>query len=261
MDGKHALVCASSQGLGYAAALELARNGARLTLNSRSEEHLAKAKASIEAELGEACPPIQCIAADLSKKEDIEALWETATAEHPIDVLVSNTGGPPPGTFDNFDDAAWQTAFEQLTLSVVRLWRLALPHMREQKWGRLITITSSSAREPIEGLLLSTTMRAGIAGMVRTVSKEEAPNGITINNVCPNLTDTDRLNDLFAAKASREGMAPEEVRSAMIDNLPRKRLTEPSEFAEVVAFLASPSASALSGLSLAIDGAAGRFLL
>jgi 3-oxoacyl-[acyl-carrier protein] reductase len=238
----------------------LARQGCAVVMNSRDEARVSAAAARLREGLGASAPPISHVAANLDAAAEIERLWAGATADGPIDILVSNTGGPPPGTFDQFTDAQWQQAFEGLMLSVVRLWRLALPGMRQRGWGRLLAITSSSAKEPLEGLMLSTAMRAGIAGMVRTLAREEAPHGITVNNVCPSLTATERLEKLFEARAKATGSTPEEVRAAMIKALPRGRLVDPAEFAATVAFLASPAAAALSGLSLTIDAGAGRHI-
>jgi len=258
--GKRALVCASSQGLGYATARSLARRGCSVVLNGRHHDKLLRAAEQLRHELGEDSVEVTVASADLSQPLEIAKLWGQVTQGGPVDILVTNTGGPPPGTFSQFDDSAWQGAFEGLFLSAVRLFRLALPDMRERRFGRLITITSSSAREPLDGLILSTAMRAALAGLVKTLAKEEAKHGITVNNVCPSLTSTERLEKLFEVRAEKAGRTLEEERAVTLATLPRGSFVQPEEFGEVVAFLASPEASALSGLSLNVDAASSKFL-
>jgi 3-oxoacyl-[acyl-carrier protein] reductase len=165
-------------------------------------------------------------------------------------------GGPPSGSFSDLNDADWHSAFENIMMSAVRLARLALPPMREHGWGRIVTITSSSGKEPIPGLMLSNAMRAGVAAIVKTLAREVAADGVTVNNVCPGMTDTQRLNELFAARAKKAGTRALEERETAIGRMPRGRFNSPEEFAAVVRFLCSEEASGVNGVSWFVDGAA-----
>ena len=183
LEGKVALVTAASKGLGRAVATELAREGARVVISSRDEETLSKTAAEIREETG---AEVDYRAANLGNAEDIEALISHAAERFGgVDVLVNNTGGPPAGTFEDFDDEAWQGAFEQILLSLIRCVRGVLPHMRERGGGRIVNIASSSVKQPIENLTLSNTFRAGLAGLAKTLSLEFAPDGILVNTLGP----------------------------------------------------------------------------
>lgn len=250
LKGKTALVTAASRGLGRAIAEKLAEEGARVVMCSRSAERVQEAASEIAGKTG---AEVVGLAADVSKREDIEGVvQETVNRWEKIDILLCNAGGPPGGTLESFDDAAWQKAFETNLLSVVRLVRTALPHMPQG--GRILAIASSSVKQPIPGLILSNTMRAGVAGLMKTLAEELGPRGILVNTVCPGRIDTDRVRELDQAKAGTEGIPAENVRRSFEAAIPLGRYGRPEEFARVVAFLASEANTYVTGSTLLIDG-------
>lgn len=259
---RRALVCAASTGLGFASAKQLLRQNRSVLLVSRSAEKLSAARARLLEEVpGADADDVAFHAADLSRAEDVARLWQGAIAgDRAIDIVVTNAGGPPPGGLFDLNDAQWRSTIDALLMSVVHLMRLALPPMRDRKWGRFVTITSSSCKEPIPGLLLSNVLRAGLAGLVHTVAAEEIRHGITINNVCPGLTDTERLAELFEVRGAKSGRTPEEERAFAKKTVPRGAFNHPDEFGAAVAFLCSEAASGVSGVSLSIDAASGKFI-
>jgi 3-oxoacyl-[acyl-carrier protein] reductase len=252
LTGKVALVTAASKGLGRATATQLAAEGARVMISSRGEEQLAKTAAEITAATGaqvEYCP------ADVADAEGLTRLLrETEQRLGGIDVLVNNAGGPRPGGFDALDDAAWQQAFELNLMSTVRLIRGVLPHMREQRWGRIITIASSSIKQPIENLLLSNTYRVAILGLAKSLAIEFAPDGVLINTVGPGRIDTDRVAGLDAVRAATAGLTVDEVRAQAEAAIPLGRYGTAEEFANVAAFLVSGANTYLTGQHFLVDG-------
>lgn len=253
--GKTALVAAASKGLGRAIAEEFAREGARVAMCSRSEAAITAAAEDIVRKTnGDVLP----IAADLSTVEGCEAFVQTATAKDGrLDILIVNAGGPPPGRFDDLDDAAWQKAFDLTLMSAVRLTRLALPHMRAQKSGSIVYSTSTSVRQPSQylSLILSNSLRAGVQGMLKTLATDLAKEGIRVNAVQPGRIATDRLIQLDTDTAKRQGTTPEAVRKRYEETvIPMGRYGEPAEYASAVVFIASPRASYITGLSLQVDG-------
>jgi len=252
LNGKIAVVAASSKGLGRAAATTLAAEGARIVMCARDEDTLMEAADRICADTG---AEVHTVAADLSKPEGPRQLVQTALDQAGgVDILVTNTGGPPVGTFDELDDGAWQAAFDQLLLSVVRLIREAAPHMEARGGGRIVNITSVSVRQPIAGLMLSNALRAAVVGMAKTLSRELSPAGILVNNVCPGRIATDRLNQLDAARAERAGLSMEQVRLEAQQGIPLGRYGQPDELAALIAFLASSRASYITGETILCDG-------
>ena len=240
LEGKVALVTAASKGLGRAVATELAREGARVVISSRDEEALAKAAKEIREETG--TDEVDHRVADLTSAEDIEALVShTVDRFGGIDVLVNNSGGPPAGTFEDFDDGAWQDAFEQILLSLIRCVRGVLPLMRERGGGRIVNVASSSVKQPIENLTLSNTFRAGLVGLAKTLSLELAPDGILVNTLGPGRISTARSESMDASQAESRGVPVEEVRAEFETRIPLGRYGTPEEFARVAAFLASPA--------------------
>ncbi|HSJ57566.1 MAG TPA: SDR family NAD(P)-dependent oxidoreductase, partial [Anaerolineae bacterium] len=196
-----AIVAASSRGLGKACAAELARNGASVIINGRDCDALQATAADIEAETGAG---VTYLKADLTDPSQILHLAdETLRRFGRIDILVTNNGGPPAGYFDDFDDAAWHAAHELTLMSAVRLIRSVLPAMRVQQWGRIVNITSVSVKQPLDNLLLSNVYRAGVVALAKTLSAQVAADGITINNVAPGYTRTDRVIELSEARAQR----------------------------------------------------------
>lgn len=249
--GKVALVPASSQGLGKAVALAFAREGARLAICSRRLDAI-EATAEEARRLG---AEVLALAADLTRAEDIANLVQR-TVEHfgGVDILITNAGGPPAGRFDDFDDAAWQAGYELTLLSAIRLIRAALPSMRQRGGGAIITMTSSSIKQPISNLILSNVFRAGVAALAKTLADELAPDNIRVNNVVPGRIATERVAQLDQANAARLGVDVETVRQSMLAQIPLRRYGEPEEFADAVVFLASERASYITGATLQVDG-------
>ena len=250
--GKVAMVAAASQGLGKAVALGFAREGANLAICSRN-------RAALEAVAEEARAHgvnVLAIPADVTRAEDITAFVERTVAHFGgVDILVTNAGGPPAGTFQDFpDDAPWQAAFELTLLSAVRLIRGVLPSMRARGGGSIVVMTSSSIKVPIPNLILSNVFRAGVAALAKTLAEEFAPNNIRVNNVLPGRIATERLLYLDRVTAERLGVDPETVRQRVIATIPLGRYGDPEEFANAVVFLASERASYISGASLQVDG-------
>jgi 3-oxoacyl-[acyl-carrier protein] reductase len=247
-----AIVAASSRGLGKACALELAREGAHVVICARDGARLAATAAQIHDATGTEVLPIE---ADLTDSAQILHLAdETLRHYRRIDVLVTNNGGPPAGFFDDFDDGAWLAAHQLTLMSAVRLIRAVLPAMRAQQWGRIINITSISVKQPIDNLLLSNVYRPGVVGLAKTLSAQVAADGITINNVAPGYTRTDRVLDLSQARATAEAKTVEEILAETTASYPMKRMGEPEELAALVAFLASERASYITGTTIQVDG-------
>jgi 3-oxoacyl-[acyl-carrier protein] reductase len=259
LQGKVAIVCAASKGLGRATALSLAREGARVVICARSAGALDGAAASIREATGAVIVPV---VADVSRAADVDHLVaEAARQLGGIDILITNTGGPKSGPFTSLSDEDWRHAIDSLLMSVVRLSRAVIPHMRQRGGGRIINITSISAKQPVEGLVLSNALRAGITGLARTIANELASENILVNCVAPGYTATDRVVDLADAAAAREGISAEAVQQRTVAGIPMQRLATTEEFADVVTFLASGRASYVTGTTLQIDGGYVRGLL
>jgi 3-oxoacyl-[acyl-carrier protein] reductase len=267
LEGRRALVCGSSSGLGRATALELAREGARVMICSRSrtkldlarqemiEELSGDAKGADDSAASEPDDRVQATVADLSTSEGRQGVVEaTRAAFGGIDILVTNTGGPPSGPFASHDLATWRRAYESLLESVIELTGLVLPDMQAQRWGRIVNVTSISVKQPVEGLILSNTLRAGVTGFARTVANEVASQGITVNCVLPGYTRTERLGELATAGAERSGKSPDEIFAGWEAQTPAGRLGEPHELAALATFLASERAGFITGQSVAVDG-------
>jgi 3-oxoacyl-[acyl-carrier protein] reductase len=256
LSGKVALVAAASKGLGRAIAEEFAREGAKVAMCSREESAIDAAAHDIERKTGNRT--ILPIAADLSTSEGCETFVQNAIgAFHAIDMLIVNAGGPPPGRFDDLDDAAWQKAIDLTLFSAVRLTRLALPQMRKQKSGSIVYSTSTSVRQPTQylNLILSNAIRASVHGMLKTLSADLAKDGIRVNAVQPGRIATDRLIQLDTDTAKRQNTTPEAVRKSYEESvIPLGRYGDPAEYAAAVVFIASPKASYITGVSLQVDG-------
>jgi 3-oxoacyl-[acyl-carrier protein] reductase len=253
LDGKTALVLASSKGLGKACALALAREGANVVITARSREVLDATAAEIRR-LGKG--KVLAIASDVSKAAAAESLVAATIREFGrIDILVNNAGGPPFGTFESFDEDAWQAAFELNLLSAVRFSRLVIPYMRKTGSGRIINIISLSVKTFLAGSVLSTSMRMGVAGMAKLLSDEVGPDGITVNNVAPGLILTERVKDTLPPHAPEEEAA---LLAQRANSIPVRRIGRPEELADLVAFLASPLAGYITGATIPIDGGAIR---
>ena len=249
---KVALVAASSRGLGYAIAHELAAEGASVAMCARDEGRLTEAAHAITSATG---ARVLSVAADVSKPGDISKLVAQAqSAFGRVDILVTNSGGPPPGTFDSTPPEAWAAAVEVLLTSAVELIRAVLPGMKERRFGRILNVTSITVKQPIDNLILSNALRAAVTGMARTLANEVASFGVTVNNVLPGYTRTERLTELATATASRTGGAPAGFYERLEREIPARRLGEPRELAALCAFLASERASYVTGQSIAVDG-------
>ena len=259
LTNKVALVCGSSKGLGKATAKCLAREGACVILCSSNPANLEKAKQDMqEASSAE----VTAIIANLSDQEDVSRLIEVLFKRYRhIDILVNNTGGPPPGKFDELSIDDWREAYEAMFISAVMLTKSVLPGMKSQRWGRILNITSIAVKQPVENLILSNSIRAGITGFARTLADEVAPFGITVNNILPGYTRTERLEHLAEETAGRKGISRDEAYQTWIKDIPMIRLGEPEEFGNVVTFLASEKASYVTGTSITVDGGWVRSLI
>ena len=246
-----ALVCAASKGLGRASAEALARDGFKIAICARGSEALHATAETLRA----AGADVLAIEADLSRAEDVTRVVET-TVQHfgGLDVLVTNTGGPPSGPFMTLDERTWIDAIDSLLLSVVRLCRAAIPQLQARGGGRIINVTSISVKQPIEGLVLSNALRSAVTSLAKTLSVELAPHNILVNCVAPGYTRTDRVVELAEQAAGREGTTADAIQQRTIARIPLGRMGEPKEFGDVVAFLASPAASYVSGVTIQVDG-------
>jgi 3-oxoacyl-[acyl-carrier protein] reductase len=256
LKGRKALVTGASSGLGAAAAMELAAEGADVTINSRSRNNLNETAETIATATGNE-PKV--LVADLSKAKDLTRVCNRIKRDK-IDILVSNTGGPPSGQFTDLPEPKWDTAHELLLKSAVEMTRAALDGMIKRKFGRLIYITSIAVLQPADYLILSNTYRAGITGFVKTISNNYAQHGITANCVCPGYTATDRLNNLAAKLAGDTGTI-QEVLDGFADSSPARRLGEPEELAALITFLAGDRAAFITGCSIPVDGGANKSLI
>ena len=251
--GRTALVAASSRGLGQAVAERLAQEGARVAVFSRNEDDVERCVAGIHEQSG--ADSAIGLTADVTDAEDIErVVAATQSAFGGVDILINNAGGPAPGGFDDLADPQWQAAFELTLMSAIRLTRAVLPHMREQRWGRIINVTSYGVKQPIDQLMLSNSIRLSVIGWAKTLAKEVAAEGVLVNSVCPGWTATGRVSQLMAARAEASGRQPEDVANDIVADIPMGRMGRPDEFADAVAFLASERASYITGVALAVDG-------
>ncbi len=252
LQGKVALVAAASQGLGRAVAEELAMEGASLILCARGEEKL---KAACDWIHQRTDSPVLGVPGDLSVAADVERIVREGLDRFGrIEILVTNTGGPPAGPFENLNRADWEDATRSLLTSVLDLTRLVLPGMKERSWGRILNITSIAAKQPVENLILSNSIRAAVTGFAKTLADEVAEHGITVNNIMPGYTATERVEDLARTLAKREDVEAADIKRRWESQIPMKRLGTPKEFAALAAFLVSERASYITGSSIAVDG-------
>jgi 3-oxoacyl-[acyl-carrier protein] reductase len=247
------MVAAGSKGMGRASALGFAREGARVSICARDATDLDATASGIREQTG---GEVLAVPTDLTQPDQIQN-WVDRTIERygGVDILVTNVGGPPPGVWSDFqDDAAWQNAFNQIFLSVVRLVRAVAPSMRERGGGRILTIQSSSVKAPIDGLILSNAIRPGVVGLYKTLSRELAADNILLNVVAPGRIATERLRNGMRHRAQRFGITEEEAARQSAQDIPLKRFGTPEEFADMVVFLASARASYVTGSTIAVDG-------
>ena len=256
---KVALVLASSKGMGYATALALAEEGMRVAICARTRADVKKAAETIEAKTKR---PVLWRALDVEKRKDARDMMGVILKEFGgLHVLVTNCGGPPPGKPLEMTDEQWDGAAASTLMVAVNWTRVVAPTMISQRWGRIIHITSIAVKQPIDGLILSNTMRAGVAGFSKTMAKELAPHNITVNTLCPGLIMTDRLKNLAEVRAKTWNCSVDEAFKKMTAEIPCGRIGTPEEFAGVVTFLASERASYVTGVTLQVDGGAYRGLI
>ncbi|MDW2980862.1 MAG: SDR family NAD(P)-dependent oxidoreductase [Rhodanobacter sp.] len=258
LGGRHALVCGASQGIGRASAMELAELGASVTLLARSGDKLE--------DVAESLPQTRAgqrhdwYSVDMLDIAGLQATAAGIVARAAVHILINNTGGPPGGPAHRAEPAAFETAFRQHLLAGQVLLHAVLPGMRESGYGRLVNVISTSVKEPIAGLGVSNTVRAAVAGWAKTLSAELAADGITVNNVLPGYTRTQRLDSLLAAKAAASGRDRDAVARELMATVPARRFGEASEVAAVIAFLCTPAAAYVNGVSIAVDGGRTRAL-
>lgn len=252
IEGKVFMVAAASKGLGFGIARELAKNGAVVCIASRTKSEIEKAAENLRKETGAS---IHASVFDASSAESIQNwISEVETAFERIDGLVVNAGGPPPGNFDDFTDDDWLAAFNLTSMSAVRLIRGVLPAMRAGSGGSILTVTSMSVKEPIDRLLLSNVLRSGVTSLVKSLANELAHEDIRVNNLMPGRIDTDRVRSLDNSNAEKSGISVAEIKSKNEATIPLGRYGNIEEFGKAGAFLLSPAASYITGVSLAVDG-------
>jgi 3-oxoacyl-[acyl-carrier protein] reductase len=251
LTGRHALVGGGSQGIGRAAALELATLGADVTVIGRDP---ARLDATLAELTGAGRGRHHALLADYADRAGLESIVGPWLAQHPAQILINNTGGPPPGPIEHATEHAFLDTFGQHLLCNQLLTRLALPGMRAVGYGRIVNVISTSVKEPIKGLGVSNTVRGAVASWAKTLATELAPEGITVNNVLPGFTRTARLDGLIAGKVQGSGLTEDQVAKGMMSVVPMGRFADASEVANAIAFLASPAASYITGVSIAVDG-------
>jgi len=257
--GKIAIVAAASKGMGRAVAVGLAREGAHLAICARGELELKETAREI---MSSTPARVLSVVADVTSPDDIRQLVKkTADEFGRIDILVNNAGGPPSGLFDSFSDRDWQDAVTLNLLSAVRLCREVIPYMRKAGGGRIINIVSVAAKQPIESLVLSNSIRAAVIGLAKTLSNELAPDNILVNNICPGWILTDRLSALVQKRAEAHGKSFDSTLSEITASIPLRRCGSPEEVANLIVFLASERASYITGTTIQVDGGLTKGLL
>lgn len=252
LKNKIALVTGASRGLGYATALSLAKEGCRVVINSRDEAKVKAAAQKINHDTG---AQVIGLAGDVSQRDVPARLVEqTVLMFDGLDILITNAGGPPPGPFDSFDEEAWQKAVEISFMSHVRLIRAALPHLRKSNSASVLAVTSWVAKQPMLNLVLSNSIRAATAGLVKSLAMELGKEHIRFNSIMPGWTVTERVQDLMSFRAKNNSTTVEAESAKVIAEIPLGRMARPEEFANVAAFLVSPAASYVSGVALPVDG-------
>jgi 3-oxoacyl-[acyl-carrier protein] reductase len=258
LKNKNAIVCASSQGLGKAAALDLAEEGVNLAICSRDQDKINKVKEEIHQKINSEIKVI-ALQVDLDSPDEIQAFYKQVENDlGSVDILVNNNGGPPPSTFEQLSDDDWQKAFNSTMMSCLRLSKLVMPNMKKNGWGRIINISSVSVKTPVNGLFLSNSLRMGVLGWAKALSDELAPHGITVNTVCPGYTRTERVEAILETQSNSSGLKKEEIEKSIAENIPMKRVGEAEDLAGLITFLASEKADYMTGLAIQVDGGSAR---
>lgn len=252
LTGKNAIVCGSTQGIGKAVALELSKMGASIVLIARNEEQLKKTKAELDVNKQQ---QHSYICADFTKPEELKIKAEQLVkGKKNIHVLINNTGGPSGGPLVNANNEEFIQTFSNHLLCNHILMQAVVDGMKQDNFGRIINIISTTVKQPIKGLGVSNTIRGAVANWAKTLSLELAPYGITVNNILPGATQTQRLSSLLEAKSKKTGQAVEVLKKEMLDEIPAGRFAEASEVANAAAFLASPAAAYINGINIPVDG-------
>lgn len=258
LKNKNAIVCASSQGLGRAAALDLAEEGVNLAICSRDQDKINKVKEEIHQKINSEIKVI-ALKVDLDSPDEIQAFYKQVENDlGSVDILVNNNGGPPPSTFEQLSDDDWQKAFNSTMMSCLRLSKLVIPNMKKNAWGRIINISSVSVKTPVNGLFLSNSLRMGVLGWAKALSDELAPHGVTVNTVCPGYTRTERVEAILETQSNSSGLKKEEIEKSIAENIPMKRVGEAEDLAGLITFLASEKADYMTGLAIQVDGGSAR---
>ena len=258
LKNKNAIVCASSQGLGKAAALDLAEEGVNLAICSRDQDKINKVKEEIHQKINSEIK-VLALQVDLDSPDEIQAFYKQVENDlGSVDILVNNNGGPPPSTFEQLSDDDWQKAFNSTMMSCLRLSKLVIPNMKKNAWGRIINISSVSVKTPVNGLFLSNSLRMGVLGWAKALSDELAPHGITVNTVCPGYTRTERVEAILETQSNSSGLKKEEIEKSIAENIPMKRVGEAEDLAGLITFLASEKADYMTGLAIQVDGGSAR---
>ena len=251
LKGKNALVCGGSSGIGKAAAIELSRLGASVTLLARNADALHDTLHSLQHAEGQ---DHDFIIADMAHHDDLHQKITGLVTQKHIHIVINNTGGPPAGSILDADLVAFRKALEQHLLAYHLIAQLVVPGMKSVAFGRIINVISTSVKQPLHGLGVSNTIRAAVANWSKTLATELAPFHITVNNVLPGATETERLNAIVSNKAAKQGKSQEDIRNEMLDEIPMGRFGKPEEIAAAVAFLASPAAGYITGTQITVDG-------
>lgn len=251
LNGQRALVCGSTQGIGKATALELALSGAHVTLLARDEEKLKTTLDQLDRSQGQEHAML-CV--DMSDTIAMASVVGEFAALHRVDILVNNTGGPPPGLAHEAEIGAFENAFRQHLLGFQTLVRALVPGMKERKHGRIVNVISTSVKQPLPNLGVSNTIRGAVANWGKTLASELGPYGITVNNVLPGATGTERLRNIIANKATKSGDTEAAVTVEMLSEIPLRRFAAPEEIAYAITFLVGPSGAYINGINLPVDG-------
>lgn len=249
---KRILITGASRGLGYATALTLLQEGARVAINSRNEIKLATAAETLRSQTGGS---VFAVPADVSVAGAAEQIVsDAALVLNGLDILICNAGGPPLGTFDSLDDTAWQKALDISFMSNVRLIKAALPFLRRAQSPSVLAVTSFTVKQPLPNLILSNSVRLATIGLIKSLALELGGEGIRFNAILPGWTETERVTQLMTARAQASGTTPQQEASQQAKEIPLGRMGQPSEFANAAAFLVSPAASYITGVMLQVDG-------